>query len=100
MAGEESLDKGYFVQPTAFSAEDHMTIVREDIFGPVVACMLYKTIDEVIERANNSPYGLGSGLWTMNLKNPHIVAGKLKAGSVWANCYNLTNAAVPFAGYK
>ncbi|MFD1708420.1 aldehyde dehydrogenase family protein [Siminovitchia sediminis] len=46
MAGEESLDKGYFVQPTAFSAEDHMTIVREDIFGPVVACMLYKTIDE------------------------------------------------------
>jgi len=100
LAGGESLDKGYFVQPTVFSAEDHMTIAREEIFGPVVAAMSYKTIDEVIERANNSPFGLGAGLWTENLKNAHVVASKLKAGSVWVNCYNLTNAAVPFGGYK
>jgi acyl-CoA reductase-like NAD-dependent aldehyde dehydrogenase len=100
LAGGESLDKGYFVQPTVFSAEDHMTIAREEIFGPVVACMPYKTIDEAIERANNSPYGLGAGIWTENLKNAHLIAGKLKAGSVWVNCYNLTNAAVPFGGYK
>ncbi|RKJ31057.1 aldehyde dehydrogenase family protein, partial [Butyricicoccus sp. 1XD8-22] len=46
------------------------------------------------------PYGLGAGLWTENLKNAHVVASKLKAGSVWVNCYNLTNAAVPFGGYK
>lgn len=101
LAGGETLDKGYFVAPTVFSqVEDHMTIAQEEIFGPVVACMPYKTIDEVIERANNSPYGLGAGLWTENLKNAHVVADKLKAGSVWVNCYNLTNAAVPFGGYK
>ncbi|MBM7715698.1 acyl-CoA reductase-like NAD-dependent aldehyde dehydrogenase [Bacillus thermophilus] len=101
LAGGETFDKGYFVAPTVFSqVEEHMTIAQEEIFGPVVACMPYKTIDEVIERANNSPYGLGAGLWTENLKNAHVVADKLKAGSVWVNCYNLTNAAVPFGGYK
>lgn len=101
LAGPSHTGEGYFVEPTVFvNVHDDMTIAREEIFGPVVVAMPYDNLDEVIERANNSPYGLGAGIWTENLKNAHVVANKLKAGSVWVNCYNMTDPASPFGGYK
>lgn len=100
-AGGKTSEEGYFVSPTIFTdVEEDMAIAKEEIFGPVVVAMPYSRIDEVIERANASPYGLAAGLWTENLKDAHQVAHKLKAGSVWVNTYNLTNAAVPFGGFK
>ncbi|GIO19674.1 putative aldehyde dehydrogenase DhaS [Oceanobacillus oncorhynchi subsp. incaldanensis] len=101
LTGGEKSGDGYFVSPTIFTnVDDDMTIAKEEIFGPVVVAMPYNTIDEVIERANNSPYGLAAGLWTESLKDAHKIAGKLKAGSVWVNTFNETNAAVPFGGFK
>lgn len=100
-AGSSYTGEGYFVEPTVFAnVHDDMTIVKEEIFGPVVVAISYENLDEVILRANNSPYGLGAGVWTENLKNAHYVASKLKAGSVWVNCYNMTDPASPFGGYK
>ncbi|QQK75772.1 aldehyde dehydrogenase family protein [Salicibibacter cibarius] len=92
---------GFFVEPTVFTdVSDEMTIAREEIFGPVVVAMPYDDIDELINRANNSEFGLAAGVWTENLKNAHYIANRLKAGTVWVNCYNNTNPAMPFGGYK
>ncbi|WP_132745798.1 aldehyde dehydrogenase family protein [Scopulibacillus darangshiensis] len=94
-------EKGYFVEPTVFTnVNDGMQIAREEIFGPVVVVMPYDSLDEVIERANKSPYGLGAGLWTENLKNAHYAANRLKAGTVWVNCYDALDPASPFGGFK
>lgn len=99
--GERAFDKGYFVKPTIFAdVTDEMTIAKEEIFGPVVAVLPFDTVEEVIERANNTPYGLAAGVWTENVKTAHYVANKLKAGTVWINDYNLEDAAAPFGGYK
>lgn len=101
LTGGNRTGEGYFVEPTVFTdVEEGMTIAQEEIFGPVVVVMPYDTIDDVIDKANNSPYGLSAGVWTENLKNAHYVSDRLKAGSVWVNCYNLTNPAIPFGGYK
>src|SRR5699024_9278903 len=101
VTGGSHTEKGYFVEPTVFTeVEDEMAIAKEEIFGPVVVAMPYENIDEMIKRANDSMYGLAAGLWTENLKNAHYVANKLKAGTVWVNCYNLTDPATPFGGYK
>ncbi|NPC93081.1 aldehyde dehydrogenase family protein [Bacillus sp. WMMC1349] len=94
-------EQGYFVSPTVFShVDDDMTIAKEEIFGPVLAAIPYDTIDEVIERANGTEYGLAAGVWTENLKNAHHIADRLQAGTVWVNCYNVFDAASPFGGYK
>jgi acyl-CoA reductase-like NAD-dependent aldehyde dehydrogenase len=99
--GNRPFDKGYFVAPTIFAnVKDEMTIAREEIFGPVVAAMPFEDLDDVIRRANDSEYGLAAGLWTENVRNAHYVASKLKAGTVWVNCYNAFDAAAPFGGYK
>lgn len=99
--GERAFEKGYFVQPTVFTnVTDDMTIVKEEIFGPVVVVLPFDSTEEVIERANHSSYGLAAGVWTQNIKTGHQVANKLKAGTVWINDYNLENAAAPFGGYK
>lgn len=101
LTGGGHTEKGYFVEPTIFSdVDDQMSIAREEIFGPVVVAMPYDDLDEIIDRANNSPFGLAAGVWTENLKNAHYVANRLKAGSVWVNCYNVTDPASPFGGYK
>lgn len=93
--------QGYFVEPTVFGdVKDNMSIAQEEIFGPVVVTMPFDDLDEAIERANKSNFGLAAGLWTENLKNAHYVAEELKAGSVWVNCYNVTDPASPFGGYK
>ncbi|MDU5145091.1 MAG: aldehyde dehydrogenase family protein [Paenibacillus dendritiformis] len=99
--GNVPADQGYFVEPTVFAHVDpKMTIAREEIFGPVVAAMPYDTLDDLIEQANQSDYGLAAGVWTQNLKQAHYLASKLKAGTVWVNCYNVFDAAAPFGGYK
>ncbi|MFD1707850.1 aldehyde dehydrogenase family protein [Siminovitchia sediminis] len=101
LTGGNRSNKGYFVEPTVFvDVNDDMSIAREEIFGPVVVAMPYDDLDEIIDRANNSPYGLAAGLWTRDLRNAHYVANRLKAGSVWVNCYNVTDPASPFGGYK
>lgn len=101
LVGGKTREAGYYVTPTVFTeVEDHMTIAKEEIFGPVVVAMPYDDLEEVIERANASSYGLAAGVWTENVKYAHKVANLLKAGTVWVNCYNITNAAVPFGGYK
>ncbi|MCK6255859.1 aldehyde dehydrogenase family protein [Fictibacillus sp. WQ 8-8] len=99
--GTRPFEQGYFVEPTIFAdVDDKMTIAKEEIFGPVVAAMPFEDLDEVIERANRSEYGLAAGLWTENLKTAHYVSNNLKAGTVWINCYNAFDAASPFGGYK
>lgn len=99
--GSVPFEKGYFVEPTIFAdVDDKMTIAKEEIFGPVVAAMPFDNLDDVIARANDSEYGLAAGLWTENLKTAHYVSNKLRAGTVWVNCYNAFDAASPFGGYK
>ncbi|WP_286228649.1 aldehyde dehydrogenase family protein [Neobacillus mesonae] len=101
LSGGEKTEEGYFVKPTIFAGvSEGMRIAREEIFGPVVVAMPYDDMDEIIERANNSPYGLATGVWTENVKNAHYIANRLKAGSVWVNCYSMVDPASPFGGYK
>jgi len=93
--------EGYFVSPTIFSAvNDNMTIAKEEIFGPVIAAMPYDDLDDVIDRANDTHYGLAAGVWTRDVAKAHYIANNLKAGTVWVNCYNVFDAASPFGGYK
>lgn len=99
--GQRAFDKGYFMQPTIFAdATDDMTIAREEIFGPVVVVFPFDTVEEVIERANDSDYGLAAGIWSENIKTAHYVASKLQAGTVWINDYGLEMEGAPFGGYK
>ncbi len=104
IGGEPLKGPGYFVPPTIFSDVNvDMAIARDEIFGPVVAALPFdeeEQIADVIARANNSEYGLAAGVWTTDLKKAHRVAHALEAGTVWVNCYNVFDAAVPFGGYK
>ena len=92
---------GYFVEPTVITnTRPDMKIVREEIFGPVVVAAPFRSLDEIAAEANNSSYGLGAGIWTKDISKAHALAKKIKAGSVWINCYNVFDAALPFGGYK
>ena len=94
-------DKGFFVEPTVFTnVNDEMTIAKEEIFGPVMQIMKFKTIDEVIERSNRSLYGLAAAIFTKNLDNALMLAQGLQAGSVWINCHNVFLVQSPFGGFK
>ena len=93
--------KGFFIEPTIFGdVKNNMKIAREEIFGPVLSVLTFDDIDEVIEQANNNPYGLASALWTRDVKKAHTVSRRLKAGTVWINTYGLMDASLPFGGYK
>lgn len=95
------LANGYFVPPTLFAdVNDDMKIAREEIFGPVISAIPFDDIEEVVKRANDSVFGLGSGVWTRDVKKAHKLAGLVRAGSVWVNCYQVMDPAVPFGGYK
>jgi acyl-CoA reductase-like NAD-dependent aldehyde dehydrogenase len=99
--GRADLEPGYFVQPTVFDGvTNDMTIAREEIFGPVLATLTFDDVDEAIEQANDSAYGLAAAVWTSDVKKAHYVASRLKAGTVWINTYNLYDPASPFGGYK
>ncbi|WP_407177109.1 aldehyde dehydrogenase family protein [Bradyrhizobium sp. STM 3562] len=98
---EGPLAKGYFVQPTVFAnVQDNMRIAQEEIFGPVISAIKFKDMDELIRRANATTFGLGSGVWTRDVAKAHHVSKALRAGSVWVNCYQAMDPAVPFGGYK
>jgi len=94
-------ERGYFIEPTVFSdVQDNMTIAQEEIFGPVQSIIKFRSIDEVVERANNTMYGLAAGVWTRDIGKAHAIANSVRAGTVWINCYDVFDAAAPFGGFK
>jgi phenylacetaldehyde dehydrogenase len=94
-------DRGYFVEPTVLTnTRPDMKVVREEIFGPVLVASPFTDLDEIAGVANDSEYGLGAGIWTRDISKAHALAKKLRAGTVWINCYNVFDAALPFGGYK
>ena len=93
--------KGFFIEPTIFGdVKNDMKIAQEEIFGPVLSVLTFDDVDEVIDRANNNPYGLAAAVWTRDVKKAHTVSRRLKAGTVWINTYGLMDASLPFGGYK
>jgi len=93
--------EGYFVEPTVFAnVEDHMVIAQEEIFGPVMSILKFSTNQEAVERANKSEYGLAAAVFSKNIDTCNTMARNLRAGTVWINCYDLFDDAVPFGGYK
>src|ERR1700733_1044475 len=94
-------DRGYFIEPTVLTnTRPDMKVVREEIFGPVVVAAPFSSLDQIAAEANDSEYGLGAGIWTRDISKAHALAKKLRAGTVWINCYNVFDASLPFGGYK
>jgi phenylacetaldehyde dehydrogenase len=102
LSGGRKIDgPGYFIEPTVLvDTKPNMKVVREEIFGPVVTAHPFSRENDVLPAANDTIYGLGSGIWTKNLSRAHRMAAQLHAGTVWVNCYNIFDAALPFGGYK
>jgi aldehyde dehydrogenase (NAD+) len=99
--GERIGARGYFIRPTVFTGvQDEMKIAREEIFGPVMSVISFKTADEVIARANNTKYGLAAAVWTRDMKKALAVANGVRAGTMWINCYNVMDTRAPFGGFK
>ena len=99
--GSREGTKGYFVKPTVLvDTREDMKVVQEEIFGPVVTATPFSDINEIAKTANDTIYGLAAGIWTRDIKKAHALASKLRAGTVWINCYNVFDAALPFGGYK
>jgi aldehyde dehydrogenase (NAD+) len=94
-------DRGYFIRPAVFAeVRDEMKIAREEIFGPVMSVLRFKDLNEVIQRANDTVYGLSAGVWTRDVRKATAVANGIRAGTVWVNCYNVLDTRAPFGGFK
>jgi len=99
--GKRFGDEGFFIEPTIFNGvNDDMSIARDEIFGPVVSVLPFENIDEMLERANSTYYGLSAGIWTRDLDKAHFYAREVKAGTVWVNCYHVLSPLTPFGGFK
>jgi len=95
------LAAGYFLSPTIFThQDDHLSLVQEEIFGPVVAVSAFDDWEELVERVNQTRYGLAAGAWTRDISKAHRFAQAVRAGTVWINSYGLFDPAAPFGGYK
>ena len=94
-------DRGFFIEPTVLTnTHGDMKVVKEEIFGPVVVAAPFSDLDEIAAQANDTVYGLGAGIWTRDISKAHALAKKIRAGTVWINCYNVFDASLPFGGYK
>ncbi|MEO5706236.1 MAG: aldehyde dehydrogenase family protein [Alteraurantiacibacter sp.] len=102
MGGDSpSSDGGYYVNPTILTdVNPQMSVVREEIFGPVVVAQRFEDLNDVVREANDTPYGLAAGVWTKDASSAVRIASQLKAGTVWVNCHAMIDTAIPFGGYK
>lgn len=101
MGGDAPSGNGYFVNPTILvDVNPQMSVVREEIFGPVVVAQRFDDLDEVAKSANDTAFGLGAGIWTKDVATMHKLAAKIKSGTVWGNCHAMIDTALPFGGYK
>ena len=97
----EKFAKGYYIEPTIFdNVKDNMEIARDEIFGPVVTVLPFESMEEVINRANDTTYGLAAAIWTRDIDKAHRYARAVKAGTVWVNCYHVVDTTTPFGGFK
>jgi aldehyde dehydrogenase (NAD+)/phenylacetaldehyde dehydrogenase len=92
---------GFYIEPTVLDGvANSMRVAQEEIFGPVVVAMPFSDEDDLVRKANDTVYGLGAAVWSSDAKRAHRVAHKLRAGTVWVNCYGAVDPAMPFGGYK
>ncbi|MGA7239851.1 MAG: aldehyde dehydrogenase family protein [Bryobacteraceae bacterium] len=99
--GDRVGNRGYFIQPTVFAdVQDDMKIAREEIFGPVMSIIPFRSVDEVVERANRTSYGLAAAVWTRDIQKALAISNSVRAGTVWVNCYNVLDPRAPFGGFK
>ena len=99
--GDRIGDRGYFLRPTVFAdVRDEMKIAREEIFGPVMSILPFHGVDEAVNRANGTPFGLAAAVWTRDIKKALAVSNGVRAGTVWINCYNVLDTRAPFGGFK
>lgn len=98
---DDALRDGFFVPPTVFAGvRNDMRIAREEIFGPVISAIPFDDADQALAIANDTPFGLGAGVWTRDVKKAHRVSGALRSGTVWINCYLQMDPSIPFGGYR
>ena len=99
--GKRFGQRGYYIEPTLFAdVKDEMSIAKDEIFGPVMSVLRFKDVEEIVARANNTCYGLAAAVWTRDVAKAHQLANKIRAGTVWINCYDVFDAAAPFGGFK